>query len=202
MLAGPGCMAQAPRTTNQLADCHDAKGTSTSLGYNRYTTNPTTGCFFAPAIGDKELLPAQMFAEVLEQVLKNNGGLTETHALIVRGRAMDAGYCAGEIADQRGLSRPVDIAVMVNAADGCDIGAYELQGPVVPRTDLLVSQASDKATVKAGDLLTYVVRVRNLGPELAPNVVLANVLSSGVAFVVATHAKGTHTAPPAGEPGR
>jgi len=99
------------------------------------------------------------------------------------------------------LARPVDIAVVVNAVDGCDIGAYELQGPVVARTDLMVSQTSDKATVKAGDLLTYTVRVRNLGPELAPSVVLTNVLSSGVTFVSATHAKGTHTAPPAGETG-
>jgi len=183
------------------SDCYDFKGTSTSLGYNVYGSGDLTLCFGAGAAGDQEILPVQTFTEVLEETLKNNGGPTETHALIVRGRAMDKGYCPGEATDQRGLARPVDIAVVVNAVDGCDIGAYELQGPVVARTDLMVSQTSDKATVKAGDLLTYTVRVRNLGPELAPSVVLTNVLSSGVTFVSATHAKGTHTAPPAGETG-
>jgi uncharacterized repeat protein (TIGR01451 family) len=90
---------------------------------------------------------------------------------------------------------------MPNALDACDIGAYELQGPFIARTDLIVSQSANKTSVKAGDLLTYTVRVRNLGPETAPNVVVTNVLSSGVTFVSATHAKGTHTAPPAGETG-
>jgi uncharacterized repeat protein (TIGR01451 family)/CSLREA domain-containing protein len=182
-------------------DCADFVGTSISLGYNLYTSGNVTNCFFTPAIGDQELSPAQIFTEVLEQTLKNNGGPTETHAHIVRGRAMDAGYCPGETEDQRGLLRPVDVAVMPNAVDGCDIGAYEAQGPVIARTDLMVSQSADKASVKAGDLLTYTVRVRNLGPELAPNTVLTNVLSNGVAFVSATHAKGTHTAPPVGETG-
>jgi uncharacterized repeat protein (TIGR01451 family) len=114
---------------------------------------------------------------------------------------MDTGYCPGETTDQRGLTRPVDVAAITNVADGCDIGAYEAQGPVIARTDLMVSQSANKTSVKAGDLLTYTVRVRNLGPEAAPNVVLTNVLSSGVTFVSATHAKGTHTAPPAGETG-
>lgn len=182
-------------------DCADFVGSSTSLGYNLYTSGNVTNCFPTPGIGDRELSPAQIFTEVLEQTLKNNGGPTETHALIVRGRAMDAGYCPGEIADQRGLARPVDIAVMANALDGCDTGAYEAQGPVIARTDLMVSQTSDKASVKPGDLLTYYVRVRNLGPELAPNAVLTNVLSSGVTFVSATHAVGTRTAPPVGETG-
>jgi uncharacterized repeat protein (TIGR01451 family) len=66
---------------------------------------------------------------------------------------------------------------------------------------LIVSQTANKTSVKQGDLLTYTVRVQNLGPETAPNVVVTNVLSSGVTFVSATHAKGTHTAPPAGETG-
>jgi len=90
---------------------------------------------------------------------------------------------------------------MPNALDACDIGAYELQGPFVARTDLIVSQSADKTSVKQGDLLTYTVRVRNLGPQTAPNVVVTNVLSTGVTFVSATHAKGTHTAPQVGETG-
>lgn len=151
--------------------------------------------------GDILLAEGQLFTQVLEEALDDNGGPTETHALIVRGRAVDAGYCPGETVDQRGFTRPVDDPVMPNKLDACDIGAYELQGPFVARTDLIVSQSADKASVKQGDLLTYTVRVQNLGPETAPNVVVTDVLSSGVTFVSAEHAKGTHTAPPVGETG-
>jgi uncharacterized repeat protein (TIGR01451 family)/CSLREA domain-containing protein len=146
----------------------------------------------------------QLWEEVLEAGLKDNGGPTQTHALIARGRAVDAGYCPGDTEDQRGFTRPVDDPLVANAVDGCDIGAFELQapvGPVLPVADLLVSQAVNKTSVKQGELLTYTIRVQNLGTETAPNVVMNDVLSSGVTFVEARPSKGTHTAPPQGETG-
>lgn len=191
----------AGNTGSESPDCALFKGDWVSLGHNVTVTNGAGfACIFSKST-DKQLAAAQIFTEVIEQTLKDNGGPTKTHAIIVRGRAMDAGYCPGETTDQRGLTRPVDVAAITNVADGCDIGAYELQGPVIARTDLMVSQSANKTSVKAGDLLTYTVRVRNLGPEAAPNVVLTNTLSSGVTFVSATHGKGTHTAPPIGETG-
>lgn len=141
------------------------------------------------------------FTEVLERELANNGGPTKTHALLARGRAVDAGYCPGVAVDQRGYPRPVDDPAMPNALDGCDIGAYELQGPLVPVADLMISQSVDKTSVKQGDLLTYTIRVQNLGPQTAPTVVVNDVLSSGVTFVAIAYNKGNHTAPPAGETG-
>ena len=176
----------------------DCNGNSQSFGHNLVTK--TGGCDYF-STGDRRVDFQVLFTQVLEPELQDNGGPTLTHALIVRGLAMDAGSCPGETEDQRGLPRPVDVDVMPNVLDACDIGAYELQGPVVPRSDLMVSQSANKTSVRAGDLLTYTVRVRNLGPETAPNAVLTNVLSSGVTFVSATHAKGTHTAPPTGETG-
>jgi uncharacterized repeat protein (TIGR01451 family) len=179
-------------------DC-GGPGLLISMGY---TLRRNNNCQFdEPAASDIHVETAQFFTEVLEQELKDNGGPTLTHALILRGRAVDAGYCPGETTDQRELTRPVDDLSMPNKLDACDIGPYETQGPFVPRTDLMVSQSANKTSVKAGDLLTYTVRVRNLGPVAAPNVVLTNTLSSGVTFVSATHAKGTHTAPPVGETG-
>jgi hypothetical protein len=50
-------------------------------------------------------------------------------------------------------------------------------------------------------LLTYSIRVQNLGPETAPNVVVTDILPSDATFVEARHNKGTHTAPPRGETG-
>jgi uncharacterized repeat protein (TIGR01451 family)/CSLREA domain-containing protein len=172
------------------------QGVITSLGHNL-----STGCASPSAPSDIIVTSAQIFTQVLDQTLADNGGPTKTHALIPRGLAVDAGYCPGETADQRGFPRPVDDPIMPNALDGCDIGAYELQGAVVPVADLIVSQTVDKTSVKQGDLLTYTVRVRNLGPQTAPNVVLTNTLSSGVTFVEARLTKGTHTAPPNGETG-
>jgi hypothetical protein len=61
---------------------------------------------------------------LLDDVLANNGGLTETHALLEGSPAIDwipsgINGCGGSITtDQRGIVRP--------QGDGCDIGAYEL----------------------------------------------------------------------------
>jgi uncharacterized repeat protein (TIGR01451 family) len=167
-----------------------------SLGHNLTTTcgSQATGDVFVTAA-------AQVFTEVLEAELKDNGGPTQTHALIARGRAVDAGYCPGETEDQRGFGRPVDVALMPNALDACDIGAYELQGPVAVVADLMISQAVNKTSVKQGDLLTYTVRVQNLGPQAAPDVVVTDLLPSGATFVEAKANKGTQTAPPKGQTG-
>jgi hypothetical protein len=54
-----------------------------------------------------------------------NGGPTPTHALLPGSPAIDAGNSAGS--DQRGFSRPVDLPNYPNAANGSDIGAFELQ---------------------------------------------------------------------------
>ncbi len=171
-------------------------GRPTSLGHNL----ATAVCAFQ-AEGDVEVAAPQVFTEVLEQTLEDNGGPTRTHALIARGRAVDTGYCPGETSDQRGFARPVDVALMPNAVDGCDIGAYEAQGPVVAVADLLISQSVNKTSVKQGEQLTYSIRVQNLGPETAPNVVVTDLLPTGATFVSARHNKGTHTAPPAGSTG-
>lgn len=166
-----------------------------SLGHNL-----TVSCNFS-ATGDVHVSSSQVFTEVLEQELKDNGGPTLTHALIARGRAADAGYCPGETEDQRGFPRPVDDPIMPNALDACDIGAYELQGPVAVVSDLMISQAVNKTSVKQGELLTYSVRVQNLGPETAPNVVVTDLLPTGSTFFEARKNRGTVTAPPKGETG-
>ena len=172
-------------------------------------TFPNCGGISAPSAGGRNITgtdcplpggiavaPSDVFTTVIEGDLKDNGGATKTHAAIARGRAVDSGSCPSEAADQRGARRPFDDPGVINWADGCDIGAYEVQG-----ADLMVSQAVDKTSVKQGDVLTYTVRVQSFGPESAPNVVLTDVLSSGVTFVGASANKGTITAPPKGETG-
>ncbi len=66
--------------------------------------------------------------------LQNNGGGTNTMALLANSPAIDQGKSFGLAADQRGHERPFDAANISNASggDGSDIGAFELGGTLVP----------------------------------------------------------------------
>jgi len=108
--------------------------------------------------------------------LADNGGPTQTHALLPGSPAIDAGNTTTESEDQRGLMRVVDLPDSTNAAtsNGVDIGAFERQldeplqappvvtsftrdeGGVLDRPDLLstISVSFDlDVLVSAGDLI-------------------------------------------------
>ncbi|MEK7830295.1 MAG: choice-of-anchor Q domain-containing protein, partial [Acidobacteriota bacterium] len=74
--------------------------------------------------------------------LQNNGGPTQTHALLFGSPAIDKGSSSGVATDQRGVRRPVDDPLLTNATggDGADIGAFERTAPAV------VSAASFKGS--------------------------------------------------------
>jgi predicted outer membrane repeat protein len=61
--------------------------------------------------------------------LQDNGGPTQTHALLSGSPAIDKGESSGSTVDQRGLTRPVDHPSIPNATggNGADIGAFEVQ---------------------------------------------------------------------------
>ncbi|HEY0173886.1 MAG TPA: cadherin-like domain-containing protein [Pyrinomonadaceae bacterium] len=114
---------------NGGVDCPNLLGQFTSLGYNvvgefgTIVGNPV----MAPGPGDQLDV-----SDVSVQLgpLANNGGPTPTHALGVGSIAIDKGHASSTTADQRGLTRPCDIAAVANAAggDGSDSGAVEVQG--------------------------------------------------------------------------
>ncbi len=96
----------------------DVYGTLYSHGYNLITTTEDyliEGVDTGNILGvDPKLGP-----------LADNGGRTQTRALLAGSPAIDKGNSPGLSKDQRGYTRPVDIAVIPNAGDGSDIGAYE-----------------------------------------------------------------------------
>jgi uncharacterized repeat protein (TIGR01451 family) len=112
--------------------------------------------------------------------LGDNGGLTQTHALLDGSPAIDKGANgAGPEVDQRGGDRP---PAGGSAGDTRDIGAYEANS----LADLAVeakSAAPDPATV--GQPLTYSIVVRNNGPDKVNGVTLSDPLPAGTQLVSA-----------------
>jgi hypothetical protein len=84
---------------------------------------------FAP--GPSDIVPTQPLARILA-ALADNGGPTQTHALVPGGPAIDAAPSADCAAppvnglDQRGFPRNVDGDGMPSSNE-CDVGAFELQ---------------------------------------------------------------------------
>jgi uncharacterized repeat protein (TIGR01451 family) len=163
-------------------DCANGAGTFTANGNNLDTDGSCPG-FSHPTSDQVNLGP-----------LADNGGPTDTHALLFPSVAIDAGdqsECTANFitTDQRGLLRKAP----------CDIGAYEF---AAGRADLLISKAVNKTSVKQGELLTYTTTVKNFGPDTAVNVVVSDTLSSGTTFIeVSSISKGNFTAPPKGQTG-
>jgi len=98
----------------------------------------------------------QTGANPMLAALADNGGPTQTMALLTGSPAIDAGVAAGATFDQRGLARTFDDPGVANAAtsDGTDIGAFEGQTPTCSLscpTDVSVSNDTDQC----GAVVTY-----------------------------------------------
>ena len=125
-------------------------GTFTSAGYNvigdlgAAPGNPV----IVAAAGDQFGVTA---AAVNLGPLQINGGGPPTHALLSGSVAIDKGHSSGSASDERGLTRPCDLAAVANAAggDGADAGAFVVQGSCVgTNTD---PQANDDPATVAED---------------------------------------------------
>ena len=132
----------------------DCAGTLTSIGNNlmRNDDNCTVNGS-APTLANPVLGP-----------LQNNGGPTQTHALLAGSPAIDGGNPAGcrdlfgalLTTDQRGLPRLVN-------RDRCDIGAFELQAS----TGLVSAVLPSSRSVQVKTPATVFATVINLGSTTA-----------------------------------
>jgi hypothetical protein len=100
-------------------EIHGHNASVTANAFNLFGFNGNAGVTgFTP--GPTDLVPDEPLSAILDPVLADNGGPTETHALVPGSPAIDAipaadPACMGT--DQRGVPRP--------QGDGCDIGAVE-----------------------------------------------------------------------------
>jgi CSLREA domain-containing protein len=150
-------------------DCNK-NGLILSQGYN--LIQHITGCPFVVGPGDITGQDPKLGP------LANNGGRTQTHALLRGSPAIDAGNPAApsgsptcETTDQRGVARPQD-----GNADGverCDIGAFERRagsgdaGPQVVELPVEFQVINSNTTSAAcpSDNAPYTVRGHLVGPE-------------------------------------
>ena len=169
-------------TSGQAPDC---AGPLTSSGFNLLGNN--TGCNFINASGDQVGTGANPINPLLGP-LADNGGPTQTHALLPNSPAIDAADPAGcadaqgnpLTTDQRGQPRP--------HGPRCDIGAFEVA--VALSADLSVTMTDSPDPVTVGNNLTYTIIVTNNGPDAATDVNVMDALPAGVTFVSATFING------------
>jgi uncharacterized repeat protein (TIGR01451 family) len=124
--------------------------------------------------------------------LADNGGPTQTHALLEGSTAVDGAGDCDLTADQRGEPRP--------SGDACDIGAFEVQE--VAEADLAITKTVDRDTAGAGVDLTYTITVANNGPDDAVDVSMNELPPEDLTFQSLTAPPGwTCGTPPVGGTG-
>ncbi len=121
IIAGNTAANGAGDTTGAPTPGPNVDGAVTSNGHNLLGTAAEATGF--TGTGD------QTGAIPMLAALADNGGPTQTMALLPGSPAIDAGVAAGASFDQRGRPRTFDDLGVVNAptSDGTDIGAFELQ---------------------------------------------------------------------------
>ena len=133
---------------NGGVDCPNLLGEFVSQGYNVIGEFGTImgSPIIAPGPGDQLDVSD---AAVQLGPLASNSGPTPTHALGASSIAIDKGHASGTTADQRGLTRPCDLAAVANAVggDGSDSGAFEVQGACVNNTPAAPDAVDDNAAV-------------------------------------------------------
>jgi uncharacterized repeat protein (TIGR01451 family)/CSLREA domain-containing protein len=118
----------------------------------------------------------------LLSALADNGGPTQTRALLTGSPAIDAGNnatCA--LKDQRGVTRP--------HGSSCDIGAFEY----TPGVDLALTKSDGEDCAEQDDTLTYVLTVVNNSADDATGVTVTDPLPSAVTFVSVNASAGSCT---------
>jgi uncharacterized repeat protein (TIGR01451 family)/CSLREA domain-containing protein len=150
-------------------DCYEAAGTA-----DKGNNIDSDGTCFG---GDSSSLNDQTSVDPLLGPLSDNGGPTETDALLTGSPAIGkANGSACPTTDQRGVAR---------SSTACDVGAYQT-GP----TDLGIT-VTGTATARVGGLVTDRFTLTNGGANPATGVTFTDTLPSGVSYFAASSSQGT-----------
>ena len=161
--------------TRNPAGAMDVSGSFTSTGFNLIgITNDQSG-FTGPS--DQ----AGTFASPINPVLgplQNNGGPTNTMALLAGSPALDKGSAVGLSTDQRAQPRPKDNPGTPNAAggNGSDIGAFEADTNVVGPSPTPSPTPTATPSSTPGHLLNIATRLR---VQTGDNVLIGGFIITG-----------------------
>ena len=167
----------AGNTRNQGGGA-DVDGAFTSSGFNLIGNSSSGSGFTGPS--EQLGTPASPINPMLGAI-QNNGGPTDTMALLTGSPALDQGKKFGLSGDQRGSQRTVDSAALSNApgGDGTDIGAFEKLdvGPLASPTPGPTATATPTPTPTAtpGSLANISTRLPVLGGD---NVLIAGMIAT------------------------
>lgn len=148
VLAGTLTVMNTLVATNAAPLGTDIFGTMTSVGNNLIGT-ASGAVIVGTTTGDQTNVSPMLGP------LQNNGGPTETHALLTSSPARDAGSSAVDAVDQRGIVRPQNAAF--------DIGAYEALATASPSA--LRADVSGDGFISAIDVLLIINRINGLTEE-------------------------------------
>jgi hypothetical protein len=141
--------------TNHAPTSPDVFGAYGSADYNFIGISDNGNGFTKP---NDQSGTAAAPADPRLNALAYNGGLTFTMALQSSSPAIDQGNNDSTITtDQRGFTRRVNIPLRSNAGDGSDVGAYELNPPVVETgnaTNVTAQSATLNGTVNPNGATT------------------------------------------------
>jgi hypothetical protein len=163
-----------------FAVASDCSGTINSNGFNLMgTTMLCTVTGGGVTVADPLLGP-----------LQDNGGPTQTHALLSGSPAIDGGNPGGcrdnlgalLTTDQRGFPRPAD--GNHDSVAACDIGAYELF--VTGSTSVVAAVLPSSRSVQVGVAATAFATVINIGQAIAVGCSIAPVTSVPASFIYQT----------------
>ena len=153
----------------------DLSGSVVSNGFNFIGSN-ANATFAGGAASTDQVGTAANPKNPMLGALQDNGGVTQTQALLSGSPAIEAGNSTSSGTDQRGFARPVDDPGVPNASggDGSDIGAYEVQANQLPgcrNLNTVVNNIGDSgagslrdviANVCAGSTITFASNVRGV----------------------------------------
>ncbi|MGH2838351.1 MAG: choice-of-anchor Q domain-containing protein [Thermoleophilaceae bacterium] len=142
----------------------------TTIATNGRNLDSGTTCGFAAS--HLNSTPANL------EPLADRGGPTDTRAPMPASAVRDAaGFCEPDGTDQRGAPLPTGSA--------CDIGSTELGA------DLVTTLTASNPSVRPGENITFIARVRNDGLDSAPATVLDFALADGAELVLTEPSVGT-----------
>lgn len=154
-------------TTSDGEDCLLSAGTLLSFGHN-HVGDPTGGCTFA-AEGDvtggtADLQPIADYGCVT--ALPTSSCLPTMRPLPTSA-LVDNGDCSdfSGSPDARGATRPVDLPLLADGGDGCDVGAVEFDAA---DPEAQITATPDRVVGTPGAAATLLLEVTNNGPLASP----------------------------------